>query len=164
MRLRVTQKLCTFHYSFCFSLQQIWLDWRKLLVESSTFVKPKNRFSVRPHWRNAMWQISEWIWNFVCENMTYHLLSKNNYDGSKRAYKCCQCFSWYKLNLIQVTNIYLKGRVLLKCFCSKNLDLFTLTIIHSIRESKETETPWGVTEDSKLCQAQTGQKTQKLSW
>ena len=41
LRLRITQKALqlSLFSSFCYSLQQIWMDWQNLLVQFSRFVK-----------------------------------------------------------------------------------------------------------------------------
>ena len=41
-------------FSLCSSLQQIWTDWQKLLVELSAFVKLAKCVSIRTHYRNVM--------------------------------------------------------------------------------------------------------------
>ena len=50
------------------SLQQIWTDWQKLLVEFFRFVKLHECGSVWALWKNFMWQIFISVWHFVCKS------------------------------------------------------------------------------------------------
>ena len=77
LRLRVKQKALQLPLfsSLSFSLQQIWTNWRKLLVEFFTFINLDECGSIRKHWRN-MWQIFIPVWNSVCENITCHVLQR----------------------------------------------------------------------------------------
>ena len=89
---------------------------------------------------------------------------ENNNDVIKQAWKwackCYQCFSWCKLNLIH--SIYPKAEILLKryqCFPQWKLSLINANQ-HSQHPKKHKNrnfetTRWKVTEDSRLCKAQT---------
>ena len=152
-------------FSLCSSLQKIWTDRQKLLTEFSTFVNIEECGSVRIHRENVIWQIFIQIWNFMtCQDKCFR---ENNNGGSKWTY---HLFHVVNSVLYAVSNIYPKTEILLKVitvFNSKNLTLFKVTSIHSIRKStknRNSETIWKVTEDSRLCKTQTYQKTEKWSW
>ena len=90
--------------SLSFSPQQIWTNWRKLLVKLSTFVKLDKCYLIQIHWR---WLCEKYIMQFeiLYVKLWYDMCFRENNDGgSKLAYKwaCgrCQCFSWCKLSLI----------------------------------------------------------------
>ena len=152
-------------FSLCSSLQKIWTDRQKLLIEFSTFVNIEECGSVRIHRENVIWQIFIQIWNFMtCHDKCFR---ENNNGGSKWTY---HLFHVVNSVLYAVSNIYPKTEILLKVitvFNSKNLTLFKGTSIHSIRKStknRNSETIWKVTEDSRPCKAQTDPKTEKWSW
>ena len=132
-------------FSLCSSLQKIWTDRQKLLIEFSTFVNIEECGSVRIHRENVIWQIFIQIWNFMtCHDKCFR---ENNNGGSKWTY---HLFHVVNSVLYAVSNIYPK-----------------VTSIHSIRKStknRNSETIWKVTEDSRPCKAQTDPKTEKWSW
>ena len=119
-------------FSLCSSLQKIWTDRQKLLIEFSTFVNIEECGSVRIHRENVIWQIFIQIWNFMtCHDKCFR---ENNNGGSKWTY---HLFHVVNSVLYAVSNIYPKTEILLKVitvFNSKNLTLFKVTSIHSIRK------------------------------
>ena len=71
--------------SFCFSLQQSWTNWPKLLVTFSRFVKLVECGLIQTHWRNITWEMFIAIWNFV--KTWRYMLRENNNGRSNREYK-----------------------------------------------------------------------------
>ena len=119
LRLRVTQKglQLPLFSSFSFSLQQIWMDWRKLLVEFSIFVKLDDCGLIQTHWTNFMWQIFFPIWNFACYNVMNSFHDVNSV-------------------LYTVTNIYVKVGILFhKIFADLILSFPSLTSLTSMESN-----------------------------
>ena len=144
MRLCVTQRALqlSLFSSFCSSLQKIWTNWQKLLVELSKFVKVDECGLIQTHWRKIKLETFIPIWNFVCENIIMAEVSRHTSE-------CYNYFSWCKLNLIHSAP---DGRDLSKsfqCFLWWKLSLIHVTSIHSIRKStknrnSETQTKWNL--------------------
>ena len=89
LRLRATRKTLQLLLlsSLSSSPQQIWTDWRELLVEFSTFVKLDECGLIRTHWRNVIWHIFV-QYEISCVKTWYTMWSReSNYGRSKRAYK-----------------------------------------------------------------------------
>lgn len=118
------------------------------------------------HWWNVKWEIFIEIWNFVCENMTCHVLRENNSEHTNVINTSHDVNSI----LYAVTNIHWKAVILLKLINvsrSKNLALFTVIIIHSILntwKNRRSEKGWKAAEVSRLYKVQTGRKTGESSW
>ena len=165
LRLRIVRKPLQIELfpSLSSSLQQIWKDWRKLLVKFSTSVKPGQCGLIRTHWKTLC---DKYLFQSeISRGKTWNAMwfRENNNDAIKQACKwhskCYQCCSWCKLNLIH--SIYPKAEILLKgyqCFLQWNLSLINANQHsqhlkkHKNRNSETTR--WKITEDSRLCKAQ----------
>ena len=165
LRLHVMQKVLQLPLfsSLCSSLQQIWMDWWKLLVELCKFLKldeygldvKEKRYvtNIYSYLKFCLWKDDMLcaVEKATMVKVTGHIVF---YDANSVLYT--------------VTNIYWKARILLKVileFCSENCAFFMGTSIHNIWKStknKNVETRWKVTEDSRRHKAQTGQKTEIL--
>ena len=74
LRLRITQKALQLPLfsSFCYSLQQIWMDWQNLLVQFSRSVKLGECGLIRTHWKTC----ENWE-NWERVTITYLIFTRN---------------------------------------------------------------------------------------
>ena len=108
--------ICSYHYSLSSSPREIWTDWRKLLVDLSTFVKLDECGLIRPHRRNAMWQVFHPNWNFVWVWKHEIPCALDKIIMAEVSGYVVNIFHDVNSILYAVTNIYSKAGILLKCY------------------------------------------------